>query len=258
MPRMEIEFDDKGELVGEPPAELTALFKRTETASYGQGYGKGVAKAAEDAKKQIEDNVKAELAKREALAPLEREKYQRIEEENGALKVQLTDKLRESANTLRSREEAHAQELVRRAEDLKIRNEKIAQLVKGQIRGFALEAGAREESLTELELILGASIGFDDNMEPYVKGADGQPVLVHGKPQTLGGFVKEYVGSHPHHRKPPAGSGGGARGGASFHGHTGQVPSFEAARDRIDGGDRSAGAINQLFESTRKAREAQR
>lgn len=256
MPRIEVEVDDKGEIVGQTPAELSALFKRTETAAHGQGYAKGMSEAAEAAKKQIADNVQAELAKRDAERPLEKEKYERIDSENKLLKTQLSETARDADRNLRAREEAHAKELVDRADTLKKRNARITDLVKKEIRSYALEAGAREESLPELEVILGNAIGFDDDMEPFVKGSDGKPVLVHGKPQPIATFVKEYVTSHPHHRKPPQGQGGGARGGASFHGQHGQTATVDQARDRIEKGDRSSGAINNLFEATRNKRQA--
>jgi len=251
MPRLELEIDDKGEIVGEAPAELTALFTRTETAAYGKGYGKGVEKAAADAKKQIEDNVKAEVARLEALAPLERDKHQRIAEENQILQTRLNEHLKDADRTLKSREEAHAREIVARTEAQQKRDNRIKELVKAQIRADALGHGAREESLGELEVILINGIGYDDDMEPFVKDPDGKPLMQHGKTVTLSAFVKQYLESHPHHRKPAQGTPGNARGGASFHGH-GQPATADAARARIDSGDRSAGAIDELFQATRR------
>lgn len=253
MPRIEIELDDKGELLGDVPEGLSALFKRTESTAYGAGYGKGVEQAAKDAKKQIEDNVKAELLRRDAMAPMEREKYRGIEEENLTLKQRIAESMRDSDRTMKAREEAHARELVDRTERLKRRDEKIRDLVKARLSGLAITAGARDESLPELEIILGSAIGFDDEMEPYVRGEDGQPKTVHGKPMSLAAYVKDYLDTHPHHRKPPAGYGSGARGGATFqqYGRESTV-SLDAAKQRINGGDRSPNAIDELFQATRK------
>lgn len=252
MPQYTVEFDDKGELIGESPQELAALFKRTETAAYGQGYGKGVEKAAQDAKKQIEDNVKAEVARLNALAPLEAEKHARIAEENTLLQGRLTELAKESDRALKQREEAHAREIVARTESLAKRDTRIRELVKSQIRADALGYGAREESLPELELILINAVGYDDDMVPFIRDESGQPLHQHGKPIGLSTYVKQYLESHPHHRKPPAGRGGDARGGASFHGHHGATMTVEAAKTRIESGDRSIGSINDLFNATRK------
>lgn len=253
MPRLEIELDDKGELVGEVPEPLSAIFKRIEVAAHGQGFGKGRASAAEDAKKQIEDNVRAELLRRDAMAPLEREKQARMEEENTSLKTRIAEAMRDADRTMKAREEAHARELVDRTEALKRRDGKIRDLVKARLAALATAAGARDESLPELEVILGAAIGFDDDMEPFVVGEDGQPKLLHGKPMPLTAFVKDYLETHPHHRKPPSAFGSGARGGATFQGYTREsTVSLEAARRRINDGDRSPTAINDLFEATRR------
>jgi hypothetical protein len=251
MPPVTIEFDDKGDPVGELPQQLTAMFTRIENASYGKGYGKGVETAAQDAKKQIEDNVKAEVARLNAMAPLEAEKHARIAEENSILQQRLNEHLKESDRALKGREEAHAREIVARTEALQKRNGKIQELVKAQIRADAMGYGARDESLTELEVVLINGIGYDDDMEPFVKDADGKPATLHGKNVSLSQFVKQYIDSHPHHRKAPAGAPGNARGGASYYG-TQNTATVESARARVDSGDRSASAINELFEAGRK------
>lgn len=255
MGRFEIEIDDKGELVGDVPEPLAAVLKRVEAAAHGQGFGKGSQKAAEEAKAQIELNVKAELAKREALLPAEREKWSRIEEDNKTLNTRLAEIMRESDRTLKTREESHAREIIARTEAIQSRETLVRDLVQEQIEGLALAAGARDESLSELKVILNAFIGYDDAMRPFVKGEDGNPRLLHGKPIALKTFVKDYLDTHPHHRKPPAGRGGDARGGANLRGAHTDTVSLQAAENRIHTGDRSAGAINALFEASR-ARKA--
>jgi len=253
MARIELEIDDsKGEIVGEVPEVVKALFARIENTAHGQGFGKGAAKAAEEAKAQIASAVAAEKARLDALAPLEREKFQRESEENKSLKQTMLEAARETDRQMKAREEAHATQLLERAEALKKRNAKILDLTKAQLRGEARAAGARDESLDELEVILHASIAYTDDMEPFVRNGDGTAKTVQGKPQTIGAFVKEYLDGHAHHKRPAPGAGGGARGGASFGGHTGATVTADAARARIESGDRSADAINTLFESTRK------
>jgi len=251
MPRIEFELDDKGEIVGETPEPLKAIFTRIETSSHGVGYGKGVAKAAEDAKKQIEDTVKAKVAEMEAKLPGERSKWAQIDEDNKALKTRLIENDREHDGTLKAAEERHAKELLDRADKLKKVSARVVDMTKATLRSEARGAGARDESLSELEVILHASIGYDDDMQPFVRADDGSPKQIAGKAQTIAAFVKEYLDTHTHHRKPTAGSGGGARGGASLRGG-GNTSTVDQAQARIESGDRSPGAINELFEASRK------
>ncbi len=252
MARIELEIDDtKGEIVGDVPEAVKAILARVENTAHGSGFGKGAAKAAEEAKAQIAAAVAAEKAKLEAMAPLEREKYQRESEENKTLKQQMLEASRETDRQMKAREEAHATQLLERAEALKKRNAKIVDLTKATLRGEAKVAGARDESLDELEVILHASIGYSDDMEPFIRSGDGQPRTVQGKPMSISAFVKEYLDGHSHHKRPAPGQGGGARGGASFHG-AGTNVSLEAARARVDGGDRSSTAINELFEASKR------
>lgn len=256
MARIELEIDDsKGEIVGDVPEPLKAIFTRIENTAHGAGYGKGASKAAEEAKAQIAKAVADEKARLEAEAPLRAEKYARMEEEYKGLQTRLLEQERSHSTTLKDREEAHARELLDRADRLKKFGGRIQELTKAQLTGEARAAGARDESLDELQVILHASIGYDDDMQPFVKNGDGSPRTVQGKPMSIGAFVKEYLDGHAHHKRPAGGAGGGARGGASFQGHHSTV-SAEAAKARIEGGDRSPGSINELFEATRAKKSA--
>lgn len=249
MPRYEIDIDEKGELL-ETPAELKALFERAEIAAYGNGVRNGQGKAAEDGKKALDEALKAERAKWDAQMPLEREKWSQSDAENKALKSQLLDLTREQQKTLQQREDTHAAEILKRSEALKLRDGKISALVTANLKALAAQFGAREESLPELEVILGSQIGFDDSMDPYVKGPDGQPRLLQGKQMSVDAFVKDYLDTHAHHRKVDNRRGGGAQGGATYRGY--QAPTSDRAVQRIHEGDRSADAINDLFQATRK------
>ena len=256
MPKFDIELDDKGDFVGALPTELDAVLQRIKSVSHGEGYGKGAQKAAEEAKQQIADAIKAEKLKLEMQAPLERQKWTEIDEENKRLKTLIDTTTSESRKQLTAREEAHAVEITKRMDALQKRNAKIQGLVTAQIRALAAQAGARDESLPELEVILQHRIGFDDDMEPYVKGEDGQPAKTSaGNPLGIDVFVKQYLDNHPHHRKATTGRGGDARRGASMAG-AGIVPTVEAARTRYESGDRSPSAINDIFEAGRKQKSA--
>lgn len=254
MPKFELEIDDKGDFVGALPTEVDAILQRIKSTSHGEGFGKGSQKAAEEAKQQIQDAIKQEKLKLELAAPLEREKWASIDEQNKVLKGQLETTLSETRKQMTAREEAHALEVTKRVEALTKRNQKIQTLVNANLRSLAASAGARDESLGELEVILQHRIGFDDDMEPFVKGEDGQPAkTTAGNPLGIDVFVKQYLDNHPHHRKPAPGRGGDARGGASLRsgGHT--TTTLDAARARVADGDRSAEAINDLFQASRKS-----
>lgn len=253
--KIEVDIDDKGEFVGTVPAELDAILKRLESTHYGTGFGKGAQKAAEEAKKQIEDAIKTERIKLEANMPVERAKWDEIGEQNKLLKTQLESTLQETRKQQTAREEQHATEITKRMEALNKRNAKIQDLTNAQLRGLAAQHGARDESLEELSIILRHRIGFDDDMEPYVKAEDGTPAkTTAGNALGMDAFVKQYLENHPHHRKAAPGRGGDARRGASLSQPGGTPATVEAARARFESGDRSPNTINDIFEAGRKKR----
>ncbi|MGE0451781.1 MAG: hypothetical protein AB7Q29_19565 [Vicinamibacterales bacterium] len=251
MPQFTIEIDDKGDFVGQLPTEIDAILKRIETTAHGKGFGAGSAKAAEEAKKQIEDTVRAKVAEFEARQPLERERYENIEKENTSLKTQVTDIRTAHDRTLRAREEQHAEELNRRVEALRKRDTRIADLVNGQIRSMAIAAGCREESIEHVALIIGHQIGFTDDMEPFIKAADGSPLQHHGKAVTIESHVRSFMDSYPNFRKPTQPKPGQGGRAASFQAGAGGA-SADEARQRVESGDRSPAAINDLFLAGRK------
>lgn len=247
MARIELEFDDKGEVVGKLPAELDALFKRTETTSYGTGLKKGREDAIAETAKEIEARLAAEREKFEK----DLGRVKQLEEENLGFRESEATLVKRFNETSRAREENHAKEIATKADLLTKHQRKLTDMLKAQIRTDALEAGARAESLSELEVILGAAIGFDDQLEIIVKDETGKPLTKQGKPVSTKDFVADYLNTHAHHKKPNGGVGGGARGGATYSGNH-VVPSEAAAIDRIHSGDRTAGAIDALFQATRK------
>ena len=249
MPRITLDVNDDGEIVGQTPAELDAIFKRIDAASRDRGHSKGMSEAAEKAKKQIEDNVKAELAKHETLAPLEQARYKSLDQENANLKKRLLEVSSQGERALKEHDESHARETATQTDALTKRENRLRDLVKRTLRAEAVAAGARDESLVELDVILGAFIGFDDDMNAFVRGEDGQPRLLHGKPIEIPAFVKEYLESHPHHRRSTPGQGRGAR--ASVVAGASDV---EVIRNRIEREGMSTDAIEDLFQATRSTR----
>lgn len=257
MPKFEIELTETGELVGAPPTELDALFKRTETTAHGAGYTKAKAEAEEAAKARVEAAIAAERARLEALDPIKKDQYERETNENKALKTQMLDLSRSHSDALKSQEERHAAALLERSDKLKKYGERIVGLTKDTLKGLATRYGAREDSLAALELVLHAGIAYDDDMQPYVKNPqDGSRRTAQGKDISLEAYVKEVLESQPYFKKPAAAGGGGARGGASQHGFSGANVTAEAAKARIENGDRTADAINDLFLASRRKRAA--
>ncbi len=251
MPKFDIEVNDQGEFVGQLPAEVDAILKRIEITAHGTGFRGGQGKAAEEAKKQIEDTLRAEKAKWDAQSPLEREKWQLAEEENKSLKTQLTDVKRESDRNLRKREESHAEELTKRVEAINKRDGRIRGLVGDNLKALALQAGAREDALPALVDVFQKRLAFDDEMEPVFNDETGKPASVHGKPMTASDFVKQFLNANTYFLRPAAGQGGGARGGASFHRQS-AAPNFQSAVDRVQANRTDSEAINDLFEASRK------
>lgn len=255
MPKIELEIDDKGEFVGNLPTEFTSVLDKIKTTAHGEGYGKGASKAAEEAKAQIELAIKAEKLKLEAAMPLEKAKWDEIDQANKHLKAQLEATATEARKRATEREEAHATELTQRMQKQEKRDAKIKALVNQQLRVLAASAGARDESIGELEVILQHRIGYDDDMEPFVRAEDGQPAkTAAGNPLGIEAFVKQYLDNHPHHRKP-SGQGGSRVGTAASlrnPGGGGTTGSLSDAKARFDGGDRSADAINAIFEAGRR------
>lgn len=249
MAKIELELDDKGELIGKPPAELDALFKRTETNSYGTGLKKGREDALTEAQKIAEEKIAAERAKWEKENPVQRAKE--LEEENLKLREAEAILAKRYGDTARQREETHAKEMADRAEAIAKRDARLRESLKSTIRAAAVHAGARDESLSELESLLVTRIQRDADLNEVVIGEDGKPLTSAGKPIAVDTFVKSYIDAHPHHKKPSGRTGGGATGGNTMRGGSVEV-SEAAARERLESGDRSPGAINALFEATRK------
>ncbi len=249
--RFEIELDDKGDFAGQLPPEVAEAHKRIGIMAHGTGFQAGQAKAADEAKKQHADALAAAKNSWDAQLPLERAKWDAIDSENTTIKSQLADTMREHGKTLNRLSENHAEEITKRAQLIDKRNSKIAGLVRTNIRGLLTQHGAADGAIPMLEhFLLEKHVGFDEDMEPYVKGDDGKPMKTNtGTGVSLDAFIKQYIESTPQFRKPALGQGGGARGGASYSqgAYNGTVASFQTAQDRIDKGDRSADAINDLI-----------
>jgi hypothetical protein len=228
MPVLQIEIGDNGE-VPTLPEPLQKHFD----AKFAEAFGKGAEKAAREAKTQLEAQI-AEM-KRGGLGAAEREKLRTYEADLSKAKEELARAQGDAAEAERIRDERHQR-------DLKDRDARVSEAQKGtekavarvrellgkDIRAAAMAAGARQESLAELELLLGGRIGLDEALQAFVKDATepSKPALdKDGKPISVEGLVATYLAEHPHHKAAPAGRGGGALGGRSL---SGQVPAGDA------------------------------
>lgn len=168
-------------------------------------------------------------------------------------------KVREEAEA--KREEERKKEGEKIAGELKRRDDRLREMARSEIKIAAKSLGARNESLDELASILGAALDLDADLQPFVKGSDGKPAVgADGKPVTIEGHVKAYLDTHAHHRASTAGTGGGARGGASFSGADATaIEQAEAelleARKKLAQNKTNTAAMGAVLDATKKVKE---
>jgi hypothetical protein len=231
MATVEIEIGENGE-IGKLPDDVQKFFDK----KYKEAYQKGADKSEAALKphlvdpKELEDlrTIKKEY-EAQRIALLERDK--KYEEAKGEIE-------RRHATDIETERKAHG----------KTKN-KIRELTGKSIRAAAVEAGARSESLDELERLIGADVDFDDTLEPFIKDAEGKPLAdKDGKPVTLEGYVKDYLDRKPHHKAGTHARGGKAPGGAHLKGSTTPQPgSREAARANLEENSSSVEAQRGLI-----------
>ena len=237
MTKLEIDVDDNTGRVARINGELPDPVQRL----YDEAYGKGAEKAAREAKGQIESGIKAELEKLKAgngaTDVLTQEKIKSLETELSRHRE--ADALRESCHAdalkeVESRFERDKSEVVNKLtaaeQAIQARTERIRQYATDRIGTEALKAGAREESVDELQAILGRRVALDDNLEPFVTDptdpskpamedvTDPKTQKVDRKPVTIQSLVAAYLAEKPHHRSTGHGRSMAARGGQSLNG----------------------------------------
>jgi hypothetical protein len=210
-----------------------------------------------DAHKRAYEKAAAE-AKRQGYDPVERERLTQLEAEKKAREIADLERDKKYEEAQKLRDERHQKDLAAKDEAINQREARIRKGLRADIRAAALRHGAREESLDELALILSGDLDLDSDLEPYVKGTDGKPAASQdGKPVSIEGHVNAYLDTHPHHRKAPAGQGGGARGGASFAGATSDAANrHAAAKERLERGDRSPAVMREFLQAQREMQSA--
>jgi hypothetical protein len=231
MPVLNIEVGEDGKIAGDLPDPLKAHLqsqidaeasKRAKEASdkaFNEGFAKGNAKKAEELRPYIVD-------------PAEKERAKSLEQELEKLKIAdlERDKKYEEANKIR--EERHAKDLSEAADRVKTRDGKLRQFVGSEVKQAAMKYGAREDALDHIARLVGGEIDFDENLEPYIKGADGKPAVdAKGQQLTVEGRVRQFLDSNRFYVKGPGGVGGGAPGGASLDNLSDAVAAAQAKVD---------------------------
>lgn len=260
MPALSIEVGEDGKIVGDLPealkgaidAQLQTVLKTAKAeihqAAFNEGFAKGNAKKADELRPLIAD-------------PAEKERLKTLEQENEKLKIAELERQKNYEEAQKIREERFAKELREKDEAITKRHGKLRSGALAEIKASALKFGAREESLGELALILGGEIDFDEELEPYVKGHDGKPAVdAKNQPITIEGRVRQYLDANRHHLKGPGGSGGGAKGGASFDSLSDAVTSAQArvdeAKKKLEQDPRNNDAVLELRNAHKALAEA--
>lgn len=261
MAKLEIEIDDA---TGQPKELPDALKKHVNTL-VDTGFKARHAELRTTLEKELTDKLKGSGG----LSEAERERMKALEEENSRHRqseaerradYEKANKIREEAEAAREKE--RQAEAEKRQQEITRRDGRLREMARGEIKIAAKTLGARDESLDELGRLLGADLDLDPDLQPFVKGADGKPATdKDGKPVTIEGHVKAYLDTHPHHRAPTGGAGGGARGGATLTAGLSTeareaAAKVQAIEERIQKGDRSDTAVDDLFEAQRALAKA--
>jgi hypothetical protein len=219
--KVEIEIGDDG-AIGELPDPLQQFFDKR----FKEAYQKGADKSEKAFKSLIVDPKELEELRTKAK-----------ELEDARLAIAERDKDWKTAQDIRDKR--HADELKAERDAHTKTRTKVREFTGKSIRAAAVEAGARAESLDELESLIGSAVDFDEELNAFVKGADGQPLVNDkGEKVSLEGYVREYLDKKPHHKAASPAKGGKAPGGAAYRGvpHM-PVTGVEAQRAALDSGE---------------------
>lgn len=260
MAKLEIEVSDDGK-IGTLPEPLQKFLD----SKINEAYGKGAAKAAEESKAQV-TGLETQIAelKKGTLSAADRERLRTLETEKSHLEEQLAIKEKDHEKAREIRDKRHADEIAARDAALTTakaetdkRTARIRELaIANEITAAAIKAGARKESLDELQDLLGKRIALDDALQAFVTDAKdaGKPQLdKDGKAVTVEGFVAQYLTDHPHHKAGPPGRGGGAGGGRSLTGAQTPPANKDDAFERATADPSIANVAAALGEMSKRA-----
>jgi hypothetical protein len=238
MPKVEFEIGEDG-TIGTLPEPLQKFLDKKINDAHTRAYSK----AAEEARRQVGD-------------PVDREKLRQLEDEKKAREIADLERDKQYDAAAKLRDEKWQGELQKRDQEIQRRDSRLRDSLRAEIRAAAVRAGARDESLAELEAILSGRLDLNPDLQPFVKGDDGQPAIDKktGAPVSIEGLVSGYLDTHQHHRAAPAGTGGGARGGASFASGSGTdaAARLASAKEKLQRGDRSPAVMQDFREAQRE------
>lgn len=198
---LQVEIADDG-AVGTLPEPLQKFLDKKINEAHSRAYQK----AADEAKKQVGD-------------PVDRERLRQLEEQTKQREIEDAERAKKYDEAIKLRDTDWQKKVSEREDALAKRDKRLRDNLQTLVRAAAVKAGARDQSLDELAVLLGGRLDLDDELNPYVKGADGKPATgSDGKPVSVEGLVVQYLTDHPHHKAGAGTSGGGARGGASLAG----------------------------------------
>lgn len=141
--------------------------------------------------------------------PVEAEKLTTLEQELEQYRLRDAEAQKRYDEALKIREAREQAEREKYQQEIDRRTERIKRSVRAEIQAAALKAGARDESLDELADLLGPRVALNDDLDPVVLGADGQPDAA-----GIDGLVTRYLESKPHHKRGTPGQSMAAGGGA--------------------------------------------
>ena len=218
MPVLEVEIGEDG-AIGKLPEQLQKFFDKRIDETY--------KKAAE----KVETKMSPYLAD-----PVEMERLRQRDKTLAQIELEAAERDKKYDEARALREKGFAEEKAAAIKAEKANTEKAVARVKAgvskTIRAAALANGARAESLDELERLLAVDVDLDDELNEFVVDAQNRKAARlngDGQPVTVEGLVADYLKTHPHHVAAAPGTGGGARGGATF---AGRPPITSATDDR--------------------------
>lgn len=165
--------------------------------------------------RRISEAVNRVKAKTDPPAdPVERERLRQVEAELQQHKVAEAEREKRYEEALKLRETDWQKQVDAKDAEIARRTQRLAQMLGSEIRAAALKHGAREESVEDIEVLLGHRVALNDDLDVIIVGDDGQPV----PDGTIDALVADALDRKPYFRKAPGAVGGGARGGASTRG----------------------------------------
>lgn len=157
----------------------------------------------------VSKRLREDRERRTKPDPVEHEKLTTLEQELEQYRIRDAEAQKKYDEALKIREARETAEREKYQQEINRRTERIKRSVRSEIQAAALKAGARDESLDELADLLGPRVALNDDLDPVVLGADGQPDAA-----GIDGLVTRYLESKPHHRRGTPGKTMDAAGGA--------------------------------------------